>query len=290
MQYGLPAAVKIDPKTVRFRAILPVARQFVVTQTTFPANERNHLRVLHVRNLHKAESIARCNSPYVEPPNTVSGEPRAAGILLSAMLLMAITGCAPDKRALTDDERIVGAVLTLLAQDRRSVCVDDSTQGQALAVFHEMQAAPRPARLELNWHRPLPLRPDIRVTTRALRDAEFEDQPLTIQEPGARTDLLPGLDQLRFDGAAARLGEQIGRAENAVDIRQAWVPAGVAARWWPINRMRRDCWPLFEISDPVRDRDMAFVTVRAEHWGTLYALQKTDRNWRIAAEWSRWLY
>lgn len=269
---------------------MPVARQFIVTQTTCPANERNHLRVMHVPNLHKAGSIASCNPHYVAPPNTVSGKPRAAGVLLSAMLLTAVTGCAPDKRALTDDERIVRAVLTLLAQDQRPVCVDDSTQGQALAVFREMQAAPRPARLELRWHGPLPLRPDIRVTTRALRDAEFRDQPLTIQEPGARKDALPGLDQLRFNGAAVRFGSQIGRAENAVDIRQTWVPAGVAARWWPINRIRRDCWPLFEISDPVRDRNVAFVTVRAEHWGTLYALQKTDRDWRIVAEWSRWLY
>lgn len=215
---------------------------------------------------------------------------RARAGLLPLALLGGLAGCRSEHRPLEDREKIVAAVLTLLASDGRPVCIDDQTDGHALAVFEQMMAAPRAARSSLRWHAPISLRPDARVTTRELRRAEFKDEKLVIREPDAREDALPGLAQLELNSAAVRLSGEVGHVEETVAIRQSWAPKGVAARWWALNRVRRDCWPLFEMSDPVRDRKSAFVTVRAEHWGTLYALNKAGDEWRIVAEWSRWLY
>ena len=81
-----------------------------------------------------------------------------------------------------------------------------------------------------------------------------------------------------------------GTTDDSIAIRSAWTPPGVTARWWPSNRLRKSCQPLFSISNPVRDRDRAFVMVRAEHWGTIYAVQRQANRWNVVAEWSRWLY
>lgn len=214
---------------------------------------------------------------------------RRAVLALSGLL--ALTGCgAAEKRPLNDSEQMVQSVLGLLASDGKGVCTDDRTEGQALAIFREMTFAPRPSREELRWHAPLPLRPPVNVTGSQLRESELEREQLTIREPDVRKDALPSVDQMRLTGAARYQGKGVGVVEESVAIRTSWAPQGVASRWWPLNRVRRDCWPLFLISDPIRTRDTGFITVRTEHWGTLYALQKTGTQWRVVAEWSRWLY
>ena len=209
-------------------------------------------------------------------------------IILSASVMLA--GCAPSNRPPSDSEAIVQSVLALQASEGDAVCTDDRTNGDALAVFRQMTVAPRPSRTMLGWHSPKALRPSVAVSGKQLRGAEFDDDRLTIPEPEARRDMLSGIDQMRFTGAARYQARGTGVENGPVVIRPSLVPEGVTARWWPINRVRGDCWPLYLISDPVRTRDMAFVTVRAEHWGTLYALQKIGRGWRVVAEWSRWLY
>ncbi|HEX8445320.1 MAG TPA: hypothetical protein VF649_01790 [Sphingomonas sp.] len=216
---------------------------------------------------------------------------RGVRAVLSAMLLpVLLTACGESARPMNDAEQIVQAVLAQQAVPNRPVCLDDSTQDNALDVYREMIVAPRPARRELKWYPPLPLDPEARVTTRALRRTELGNDTIRIEEPEPRRDFLPGLTQLELDGTARRMLRSPTAIQQRVAIRQSWTPKGVTARWWPLNRIRKSCWPLFEVSDPVRDRGMAFVTVRAEHWGVLYALKKTGARWQPIAEWSRWLY
>ncbi len=207
-------------------------------------------------------------------------------ILMAAML----ASCNGSTTQLNEDEQIVQAVLGLLASAGRPVCTDDQTEEQALAIYREMTLAPRPSRADLRWFPPTPLRPDTRVTTEDLRGVELGNDQIQIREPSPRRDALPGLTQFELDGAARRLIRSVGAVEETVSIRRAWTPAGVVARWWPLNRLRKSCWPLFSLSNPVRDRQAAFVTVRAEHWGTLYALRQVSGKWQVVAEWSRWLY
>jgi hypothetical protein len=153
-----------------------------------------------------------------------------------------------------------------------------------------MSLAPKPSREELRWYPPTPLRPDVRVTTHDLRGTELGDAQLRIKEPDPRRDFLPGWRQFQLNGAARRFLASVADVEQPVRIQSYWQPPGVTARWWPINRFHKDCWPLFVVSNPVLDRKTAFVAVRAEHWGTLYALEKTGDRWTPTAEWSRWIY
>jgi hypothetical protein len=209
-----------------------------------------------------------------------------AGIALAALL----AGCTAPARPLTEGEQIVQQVLAQQAEPKRPVCLDDSTEEPALAVYREMIVAPRPARRQLKWYPPRPLDPEARVTTRELRGTELGNEQIRIEEPEPRRDFLPGLTQLELDGTARRMLRSPTAIEERVSISRQWTPAGVTARWWPLNRINRTCWPLFAVSDPIRDRGMAFVTVRAEHWGVLYALRKQGGRWQPVAEWSRWLY
>lgn len=218
-----------------------------------------------------------------------TGRPRGRAMALLALPAL-LSACTQPARPLDDAEQIVQSVLALQSVPKRPVCLDDSTEEPSLAVYREMIVAPRPARRQLKWYPPLPLDPEARVTTRALRKTELGDDRIRIEEPEPRRDFLPGLTQLELDGAARRMLRSPTATEQRVSIASGWTPPGVTARWWPLNRIRKDCWPLFAVSDPIRDRGLAFVTVRAEHWGVLYAVRKEGARWRPIAEWSRWLY
>lgn len=204
--------------------------------------------------------------------------------------LIILAGCGSSERPLNDREQIVRSVLALLVSDGKPACTDDSTQENALAVFREMTQAPRAARAQLHWYPPQPLRPPIRVRTADLRGTELGQEQLEIQEPPVRTDPLPGFTQFQLGSAAKRLLVAEKNVEHEVELRRAWMPRGVQSRWWVANRMRKDCWPLYTVSNPVFDQQIGFVTLRAEHWGTTYAVQKLGGQWRVTAEWSRWLY
>ena len=213
---------------------------------------------------------------------------RRCTALIGLALLLA--SCASSGRPLTDDEKIVRATLALLASDGREVCTDDHTKNQALAVYREMMLAPGPARDDLHWYPPSPLRPDMRVPTKQIGDAQREGESVRITQPNVRNDPLPTLDQGPLDAAARHLALPLHENGAGLAIGSGWTPQRVHARWWPLNRLRGDCAPLFIVSDPVRDGDLAFVSARADHWGTLYALKPRGKDWAPVAEWSRWLY
>ena len=205
------------------------------------------------------------------------------------VLPILLAACSGGTRPLGEDEQITRSVLELLASKGNRICLDDQTRENALWTYREMMQAPRASREQLRWYPPLPLWPGTQVQAGAFRKAELGSADLKIAEPEPRTDALDGLQQMALDSAARSLASQKIDMES-VAIRAAWAPRGVTTRWWPLNRIRKDCKPLFELSNPVRGRDIAFVTVRAEHWGTLYALRKQDGKWVPQAEWSRWLY
>lgn len=209
--------------------------------------------------------------------------------LLMMAFAGAVSGCNAAPRPMLPSEQIVQAVLKHLTTGG-DVCIDDRTHGDALLVFREMTGAPKPSRDELHWSSPEPLRPNQRVATDAIKEAELENKQLHLAEPDIRTAKLDALSQRQLTGAARVLSRGIGVERESVRIRDSWTPIGVAARWWPINRVRMDCWPRYEISDPARLKGTAFVSVKAGHWGTLYALQRRNQEWQVIAEWSRWLY
>ncbi|QUT05645.1 hypothetical protein KFK14_22280 [Sphingobium phenoxybenzoativorans] len=191
---------------------------------------------------------------------------------------------------MTTDEKIVGAVLTLLTSDKRNICVDDATSQHSLAIFREMARAPRASRQQLYWYLPQGLWPQPAKVINSFSQMKAEGRDVRLAEPRTKENALPGLDQMMLNGAALRLSQSLSPAERSVDIRSAWLPAGSSARWWPLNRVNASCVPRFRISNPVRNSEIAFVAVQAEHWGTLYALEPVNGNWRPFAEWSRWLY
>lgn len=208
-----------------------------------------------------------------------------------AVIAMAIlAGCTPPRQKLTESEEIVRDVLALQALDGGAICTDDVTHGDPLAVFREMTQAPRQSKAILGWHTPTPLHPLTQVRENRSWQPPLGGGDFAISEPEPRRDFLPGMDQMRLAWAARHLAKGVGVVREQVVLRPSWTPKHVVARWWPINRIRRDCWPLFLVSDIVRKNDTAFVTVQAEHWGTLYALKKNNGKWDLEAEWSRWLY
>jgi hypothetical protein len=209
--------------------------------------------------------------------------------LLLVPLLMS-GGCSSQPRPLNDDEKIVRAVLMLTASTKEPVCIDDETSEHPLATFREMALAPRASRVELRWYPPTALKPDPENVLQT-RSAQAEGaNDIRFDEAPVRLDFLPGLQQMMLNGAALRLSSSLSAKSPEVAIRSSWLPANVKSRWWPINRVRKDCAPRFAISNPIRQAKIAFITVQANHWGALYALKPVAGDWVPIAEWSRWLY
>jgi len=232
--------------------------------------------------------LMRRTAKMLATPFPFKGAARSTTALVAGAITL--SACGPDTRAMDDNAKIVKATLSLLSSDGKPVCVDDATQDRPLVIFREMTAAPRPSRRPLRWYPPRPLRPEPITQTDGGTDDAIRNADIKLAEPSARLDPLPGLEQLQLRTAAWRLSTPVGDAEQPTDIRTAWLPKGVSARWWPLNRLRKDCDPRFIISHPVRGKDFAFIAVRADHWGTLYALKPEGSDWKPVAEWSRWLY
>jgi hypothetical protein len=209
-------------------------------------------------------------------------------LALGALLLVAACG-KPAGQPLDDDAKIVRAVLATLVSDGKPVCVDASTAGRALTVYREYLVAPRPSREGLGWHPPEPLRPPPMPTESQIDTAVAQNKDLHLPEPGDRRDKLPAVMQADLDSAAHALSLPP-VADRTVKINASWAPKGVVARWWPINRLKSDCEPLYMLTNPARARNIAFVTVQAEHWGTTYALRPQGKDWATVAQWSNWIY
>jgi len=108
-----------------------------------------------------------------------------------------------------------------------------------------------------------------------------------LREPEAPPRLSLEL-QREYETAAQRLSLTVDR--ESVAIRDGWGGPSAVARWWPLNRVASSCSPLYELSDPVRDRGIGFLTVRSDHWGTTYALRKRAKEWNVVAQWTPWIY
>lgn len=206
------------------------------------------------------------------------------------LLAALVTGCSSSAPTLNDSEKIVRSVLAFLTSDGSRICVDQRTRENPLAVYREMALAPLPARQMLGWSAPRPLWPEAELKSAAFVRSEIAGEKISLAQPSFQAARFPGQQQMIFDGAAMRLVRGAAQDQNDVSIDSSWAPHGVSPRWWVANRFRSDCSPHYTISNVLRGREMAFVTVHSEHWGTLYAVVPQKGQWKIAAEWSRWLY
>lgn len=200
---------------------------------------------------------------------------------------LALGGCASKAGADSEEAAAIAAVTAVMTADAQRICVDNATNGDALAVYRTMMVAPDPSRRPLSWHQPVPLRPVTTLSERQMIDDEFRADRVRLVPPGNISPVLPTTAQLQLDSVA--------RAMAAIDrsgTREVRIPAAplVAARWWPLNRLWPQCLNVFTISNPVVVRDMGFVTVRGGHWGTVYALRKQGARWSVNGQWTNWLY
>lgn len=198
-------------------------------------------------------------------------------------------GCAAQSaQPLDDSAQVVGAVVTTLASDGQHICADSRTRGQPLAIYRTMTYAPPAARRPLAWHVPGPLRPPRPLSQRDLYEDQIQGRRVYLREPGTGMVALPAEAQRQLDTAARALS--ISDFEAPDDVGRAYTGPNLTARWWLINRFRRDCTPTYTLTRPVIRKNVAFVSVTAGHWGTTYAVVRRDGAWKTAAQWSNWLY
>ncbi|HVF95533.1 MAG TPA: hypothetical protein VM900_14575 [Sphingomonas sp.] len=214
------------------------------------------------------------------------GRAMARGLPLLA--LIAPVACAPA--ALDDDGRIVRATLRVLVRDRPAtapaLCIDNRTRGEPLAIFRTMRASGNEH--ELRWRHPAALHAATPVTQRALFEDAIGRNRLRIVEPQSTGATLSAADQRKFDTAATALAI-MGKSDSvALDTGMA-VP-GASPRWWLLNRIHTGCDRVHVLSKIVRDAQIGFVTVSADHWGTTYAVERNGADWRVTAQWNSWLY
>lgn len=207
-------------------------------------------------------------------------------VLLAAVVL---SGCSDADVPLTPAEKIVRATLSLLAADGKSVCVDTATKGQTLFAFRQMMRAPRPSRTELGWHVPLPLRPPPALNDQQIYRGQLTGRRSRLESPDEGAATLPTTDQIRFNGVARQFAQQIDSTPG-VTINRRWTPANVTARFWLLNRIQRGCQPNYILSSPIFDSQLGFIAVAADHWATIYALERRGSEWVPTARWSSWLY
>lgn len=202
---------------------------------------------------------------------------------MSAVAAVALTGCSAGQP--NDATQVVAAVARAQIVGNRPVCIDRATHGEPLAVFRTMLPAPDPARRPLAWHPSGPLRQGQKIPTRALVADELRDAHIVLAEPDQDGEPLPAPTQLQLNAYAV----QLSKLEADKTVR---VPAEsqLRPRWWLVNRLDPNCRVPVTVSDPVLARDMAFVSVTAGHFGTLYAVQRSPSGWTPIAKWSDWLY
>ncbi|MBJ6120481.1 hypothetical protein JAO74_01615 [Sphingomonas sp. BT553] len=206
----------------------------------------------------------------------------------TAMLPVALAACTVGPG--NDDAAIVRATLALLQSGRAptapGLCVDSRPRGAALAIFRTMRMTTEPD--ERPWRLPAPLGTPPRVVGRQLFDDATGRDRLRIREPDAETAELPRETQARFD-AAARALSLADRSESFA-MNDDIAPAGMAVRWWLMNRIMRGCERTFVLSRIARNDRIGFITVTADHWGTTYAVERATDGWRVTGQWDKWLY
>lgn len=209
-------------------------------------------------------------------------------ILLALVGLTGLAGCVrANGGTQSEEEQLVRATLLFMARDGHVVCVDGRTSGRPLTVFRTMMANRRPDQTTPLWFAPEPLRGEAAAMPQQRSNG--------MRAGGSQVELLA------FQRSPLPLGEQdaLNRAAatmatlptaKAVDISRLKLPAEVKASWWPLNRISLSCWPVHVVSAPIIQRDVAFISVTADHWGTTYAFSRERNGWAPRAQWTNWLY
>lgn len=204
-------------------------------------------------------------------------------------VLFSLVGCsAPNAPANSDTSQVLHALSATLTADNKPVCIDGATSGDSLAVFRAMISAPPASRQPLAWHQPQPLRPPTSPSGWRVFNDEIRDDRILIPRPQQMGGPLPFLLQRQLDFAANKLSLVQGSEAFAIS---KWAGAPLARpRWWIANRLSPDCSPVFTIMNPVVAKNLAFVSVKAGHWGTTYAFAKQGARWKVIGQWTNWLY
>jgi len=213
---------------------------------------------------------------------------RVLGFATLPALCLGVAACSmPDLAPQNDEEKLVAATLLMLSGRGQPVCVDATTIGQPLSVFRTLTSNPPPGATPPAWFLPDRFRPPAALSGADLYRGAQADGAVHIDQPTNGTRAVAQPAQLMLDRAAWLLSAQ--EADRAVTIAPSWQPA-IKARWWLRNRVSRHCSPTYHVSNPVRARDIGFVTVTADHWGTTYAFKRDGNGWVARAQWSNWLY
>jgi hypothetical protein len=214
--------------------------------------------------------------------------PRLMRLALLPSLSLGAAACSvPAHVPQNDEEKLVQATLAMLSGRGEPVCVDADTIGRPLSVFRTITSNPPPGAAPPAWHLPERFSPPAALTQAELFRGAQTEGAVHIDQPTNGTPVVAKPAQAMLDRAAWLLSSQ--EADRAVTIAPAWLP-GIKARWWLRNRVSRHCSPTYHISNPVRARNIGFVTVTGDHWGTTYAFKRDGAGWVAGAQWSNWLY
>lgn len=231
------------------------------------------------------------------PPRAISSAVAATGArqLLRGMTFAAIPALVLGLAACTashatpqdDEEKLVQATLRMLSGRGEPLCVDATTVGQPLSVFRTLTTNPPPGAAPPVWFLPARFGPPVGPSGADLVRSAQAEGTVHIDQPTNSTLPVATPAQAMLDRAASRLAVE--EADRTVTITPSWQP-GIKARWWPRNRISRHCSPTYHISNPVRARDIGFVSVTGDHWGTTYAFKRSGADWVARAQWTNWLY
>lgn len=213
-----------------------------------------------------------------------------SSLALLAFAALALAGCGRSPSdPLNTEEKVIRAVLARLASDGKPVCVARATFHSPLSVYQIAMQGKLQRLYALGWYPPHPFRPPVMPTLDALQRSNAKEKNADIPEPLARKDALPRRRQAALDAAARALGPP-DVPTRMVHLRDEWMPRHVYPRWWPAADARHGCTNLFVLSGVKANRHVAFVGLRVDHWGTIYALAPLRDEWRVIAQWATWLY
>jgi hypothetical protein len=204
-------------------------------------------------------------------------------------MIIGLGGCAASGLPGEDDSgQVLHALSATLTADGAPACIDNWTQGAPLTAYRAMMAAPARSRQPLAWHEPQPLRPPTLPSGRRIFNDELRSDQILLLRPQQTGAPLSFLLQRQLNFAANRLSLMQG--SKALAIEQ-WPGAPLAhPRWWILNRLWPVCSAVYAVSNPVVAKNVAFVSVKAGHWGTTYAFVKQGSQWKAIGQWTNWLY